>query len=74
MNGDKYGVVDEEWYYTCDLQGNGEGLYHYPDNDTTNYLTVKPDKAAEMKKYGVSNWKTAITLNGNRMEVSRFLR
>ncbi|MBQ6726987.1 MAG: LTA synthase family protein [Bacteroidales bacterium] len=74
MNGDKYGVVDGQWYYTCDLQGNGEGLYHYPDGDTTNYLSKYPAKAKEMKTYGVSNWKTTIALNGNRMEVSRFLR
>lgn len=74
MNGNRYGVVDEEWYYLSDLRGNSLGLYHYPNNDITNYEDSHKEKATEMKFYGESNWKTAIILNGNRMEVSRFLR
>ena len=74
MNGNKYGVVDDEWYYSSDLQGNSLGLYHYPDNDATNYEEQEKEKAIEMKFYGESNWKTMLILNGNRTEVSRFLR
>ena len=74
MNGNKYGVVDEEWFYVSDLQRSSEGLYRYRDNDTTNYAKTEKAKAREMKTYGESNWKTAIVLNGNRIEISRFLR
>ena len=74
MNGNKYGVVDDEWYYSSDLKGNSLGLYHYQDNDATNYEEQEKEKAIEMKFYGESNWKTMLILNGNRTEVSRFLR
>ena len=74
MNGNKYGVVDNEWYYSSDLKGNSLGLYHYQNNDATNYEEQKKEKAIEMKIYGESNWKTMLILNGNRTEVSRFLR
>lgn len=74
MNGNKYGIIDNEWYYCSDLQGGNAGLYHYTDNDATNYIDVYKEKAAEMKFYGECNWKTTLMLNGNRVEVSRFLR
>lgn len=74
MNGNKYGIIDDEWYYLSDLQGNSLGLYHYRDNDNTNYEESEKEKATEMKFYGESNWKTMLILNGNRTEVSSFLR
>ena len=74
MNGNRYGIVDKEWYYLSDLQGYSLGLYHYRDNDETNYEELEKEKAIEMKFYGESNWKTMLMLNGNRTEVSRFLR
>lgn len=74
MNGNRYGVIDKEWYYLSDLQGTSLGLYHYPDKDNTNYEKAFKEKAAEMKFYGECNWKTMLMLNGNRAEVSRFLR
>ncbi len=74
MNGDKYGVVDHKWLYISDLQHSTQALYRYMDSDTTNYISTNREKATEMKTFGESNWKTAIVLNGNRIEVSRFLR
>ena len=74
MNGNRYGIVDNEWYYLSDLQGYSLGLYHYRDNDETNYEELEKEKAIEMNFYGESNWKTMLMLNGNRAEVSRFLR
>ena len=74
MNGNRYGVIGEDWYYLSDLQGYSLGLYHYRDNDDTNYEEQEKEKAIEMKFYGESNWKTMLMLNGNRAEVSRFLR
>lgn len=74
MNGNRYGIIDQEWYYLSDLQGFSLGLYHYRDNDETNYEEQEKEKAIEMNFYGESNWKTMLMLNGNRTEVSRFLR
>ncbi|MCD8261442.1 MAG: sulfatase-like hydrolase/transferase, partial [Bacteroides sp.] len=48
------GCINEELFYLFNPDSGEEGLYQYKEKSTKNLITLYPDIAKEMKKYGTS--------------------
>ena len=51
---DKIGVLSHNYFYVYHADSKIERLYHYSDNDITDYMQAYPDTAAAMRRYAFS--------------------
>ncbi|MBQ0016564.1 MAG: LTA synthase family protein [Bacteroidales bacterium] len=51
---DKIGVLSHNYFYVYHADSKIERLYHYSDNDITDYMQAYPDTAAAMQRYAFS--------------------
>lgn len=51
---DKMGVIDDEYYYIYHFQSKQGKIYHHPDLDPEDHTSEMPERAQQMKEYGLS--------------------